>query len=103
MPPTSAPTSSGDANGYILYRGSEFNYDECPDGQNVQQSECLAAANSLTFGLGIANRYDGPLTHDWNFTPCGCFVYNDQLIDYDFNCGNKQHNVHSDLVCKKVS
>ena len=75
-------------------------YDKCPSGQEVPQEDCLAAANSVSQDITtITNRENGPLVDDWPGLPCGCFIYNDKLIDYDVNCDNKAPNPSSKLVC----
>lgn len=60
-------------------------YTQCPSGREVPQGDCLAAANVVTEGWTNIKNRDELLIDDWNFTPCGCFVYNNQMIDYDAN------------------
>jgi len=43
------------------------------------------------------------MVHDWNFTPCGCFVWANQMLDYDTNCANAVNSASAELVCLSVS
>ena len=109
-PPTSLPTllptappqgpRATEPTEYELLSGSI--YTQCPSGREVPQGDCLAAANVVTEGWTNYKNRDELLIDDWNFTPCGCFVYNNQMIDYDANCGNSINSAASQLVCKKV-
>ena len=61
----------------MLYPASELS--SCPEGQEVGQDSCLAAANALTSGWNTISNRDSLLVNDWGGLPCGCFIYNNQV------------------------
>ena len=82
----------------MLYSAADIS--QCPEGQEVPQDQCLAAANALTeVWTTVANRGD-LLVNDWSGLPCGCFIYNSQMIDYDSNCANAFPSGSAQLVCR---
>jgi cullin-associated NEDD8-dissociated protein 1 len=87
-----------DSGSYMLYPGAD--YSECPQGQEVPQDECLAAANALTAGIPTISNRDNLLVNDWGGLPCGCFIWNNDKIDYDFNCANMGPHAMTELVCR---
>lgn len=94
-------TPPADPNDYELLPGTQ--YAQCPAGREVPQSECLAAANAMTAGVPTIQNRDSLMVQDWaNFTPCGCFVFNNQYLDFDTGCGNSVLTASAQLVCKKV-
>ena len=87
--------------GYVLLPGAS--YSQCPTGRDVPQADCLAAANELTSSRTTIVNRGSLMVHDWNFTPCGCFVWANQMLDYDTNCANAVNSASSELVCLSVS
>ncbi len=81
---------------YMLLQG-----DKCPTGLEVPKEECLDAAKSLTEYIDTIDKTT-LLEGDWAGLPCGCFVYNNQKVNYDSNCGNSASHHTSNLVCKQV-
>lgn len=86
--------------GYVLLPGAS--YYQCPPGRDVHQADCLAAANALTTSLTTIVNRDYLQVHDWSFTPCGCFVWANQMLDYDTHCANAVNSASSQLVCLLV-
>ena len=76
---------------------------QCPTGRDVPQADCLAAANELTSSRTTIVNRGSLMVHDWNFTPCGCFVWANQMLDYDTNCANAVNSASAELVCLSVS
>ena len=68
----------------------------------MPEEECLAAANAITSDLPISNR-NSLLVNDWSGLPCGCFVWSNQVIDYDPNCLNAGPQASAQLVCRHPS
>jgi len=69
------------------------------------QAECLTAANALSQSQKISDR--GYLSvGTWDFTPCGCFIWNwgqsEAVIDYKA-CGTgvKSKYAEAQIVCKR--
>lgn len=95
--------STTEASNFVLLPGST--YSRCPAGREVSLGACLAAANELTAGLTTIPKTKRGTVYgtDWNWTPCGCFVYEDRVINFDTNCGNAVTQADSDLVCKQVA
>ncbi len=71
----------------------------CPDGHAVKKLECLEAAREVGLGMVLAGSLN---IGSWDFTPCGCFIYDGEFIDYKHpGDGNCVTNVKSKLVCRK--
>lgn len=94
----SAQRKLADAEDYTFYPGAESA--ACPVGQEVPQQDCLAAANALTPGLTTITNRNDLLINDWGGLPCGCFIWSNQLIDYDPNCANAGPHPSAELVCR---
>jgi len=74
----------------------------CAPGKAVTEEECLNAGNEVT--VGIMNDLDRTrvIVGAWPALPCGCFIYNDQKIDYkDPANANCSPHLISNLVCRK--
>ena len=64
---------------------------KCPAKQEVQWAEeCCAAGLAATGWLGAGNLRNGAVVvHDWNHTPCGCFLWaGDNAIHFDTGSTN---------------
>ncbi len=72
---------------------------QCPDGLAVYEEQCLQAAQEAGTGMTLKDFLN---VGSWGFTPCGCFIYNDDWIDYkDPIHGSCLPHPRSNLVCRK--
>jgi hypothetical protein len=75
---------------------------ECPVGTDVAQDDCLAVSHAVGAHLDPEDWLD---VDDWDYTPCGCFLYQTSKrlkVDYDLGQvgGCKSHS-QAQLVCRK--
>jgi hypothetical protein len=71
----------------------------CATGKALTQEECLDAAHEVGVGMNLRDSLN---VGSWNFTPCGCFIYIDDFVDYkDPANGNCKPDSDSNLVCRK--
>lgn len=70
----------------------------CPEGKEVTVQECLQAAHDVGSDLPLQETLN---IGSWNHTPCGCFIYNDHLVDYKEDHGDCLADPNSNLVCRK--
>ncbi len=71
----------------------------CPESHEVSKQECLEAALEVGVGLELTNFLN---IGSWDFTPCGCFIYDGEWVDYKHpDDGNCVTNIKSKLVCRK--
>jgi len=71
----------------------------CPSGKAVLKDECFAAGKEAGIGMTI-----GPdmIVYDWDWTPCGCFIYDNVLINYkDPVHGNCKPHAKCKSICRK--
>jgi len=72
----------------------------CVSGKEVIKHHCLDAAHEVGVGMDLRNTV---MVGDWDWTPCGCFIYNDKFVDYkDPALGNCKAHADTKLVCRKV-
>ena len=76
----------------MLYPGAD--YSECPQGQEVPQDECLAAANALTAGIPTISNRDNLLVNDWGGLPCGTTLIVIYMMSSSFSCADSD-SIHS--------
>jgi hypothetical protein len=73
-----------------------------PHGMPVSKDDCLQAAHDVGGVEGLTNLYDFLNVGTWPFTPCGCFIYLDEWVDYkDPSLGNCKPDPNAKLVCRR--
>jgi len=71
----------------------------CTSGKAVTQEECFAAGHEVGIGMNLG---DELIVYDWDWTPCGCFIYDNFLVDYkDPVHGSCTHHAKCKSVCRK--
>ena len=89
----------GDSDFDLLEPGADG---ACPDGLAVSKEECFEAAHEVGGNAGLTNLKDFLNVGTWPFTPCGCFIYLDEWVDYkDPAAGNCKPDKDSKLICRK--
>jgi hypothetical protein len=98
-PPTPSPTPvPGPPSDFELYADGDGG-GICATGKALTQDECLDAAHEVGVGMNLRDSLN---VGSWNFTPCGCFIYLDEWVDYkDPAVGNCNPDPNANLVCQK--
>jgi hypothetical protein len=82
---------------YELVDGIE----RCPAGREVEESECYGAAFEFRSTYPTIRRKKSiDYVGDWDYTPCGCFIWYESLINFHVGGDTciKSHNAN--VVCK---
>jgi len=75
----------------------------CAPGKAVTQGECFDAVHEVGVGMTLG---DILYSHNWDWTPCGCFIYNDSVVAYnpkDPANGGCLAPTSCNLVCRKIA
>ncbi len=74
----------------------------CPEGQATSKEECLDASHDVGGAAGMTKLKNFLNVGTWPFTPCGCFIYADEWVDFkDPALGNCKPDPRAQLVCSK--
>lgn len=87
---------------YVRYElRTDLRGPHCPTGLDVPESECLEAAQTVGSHLNLSDRMS---VSAWNYTPCGCFLWEygtTAKINYDNGAGSCQSSMYTiGMICK---
>ncbi len=91
------PTASTPASDFVLFADGQGG-GICENGKAVSEEDCLQAALEVGVGMSLKDFLN---VGSWDFTPCGCFIYDDSWVDYkDPSHGNCLPDNKSNLICR---
>ncbi len=86
--PAPSPTETAD---FDLYANGAAGV--CPEGNKaVSEEECLEAAQEVGTSMTLKDFLN---VGTWDFTPCGCFIYINNWVDYK----NPEHGNCNRILC----